>query len=72
MKNIHVTKHEEGWQAKEAGSKNPMATFSKQSDAINFGTSFAKLNGTELFVHGRNGQIRERNSFGNDPFPPKG
>jgi hypothetical protein len=25
-----------------------------------------------LFIHGRNGQIRGRDSHGNDPFPPKG
>ncbi|EGD1666955.1 DUF2188 domain-containing protein, partial [Escherichia coli] len=23
-------------------------------------------------IHGRDGQIRERDSYGNDPFPPKG
>jgi hypothetical protein len=23
-------------------------------------------------IHGRNGQIRQRNSHGHDPFPPKG
>jgi hypothetical protein len=23
-------------------------------------------------IHGENGRIRERNSYGNDPHPPKG
>ncbi|WP_268245296.1 DUF2188 domain-containing protein [Vulcaniibacterium thermophilum] len=27
---------------------------------------------SELFIQGRDGQIRERNSYGDDPFPPKG
>ena len=27
---------------------------------------------SELFIQGRDGQIRERNSYGNDPYPPKG
>ena len=27
---------------------------------------------SEVFIHGENGRIRERNSYGNDPFPPKG
>jgi hypothetical protein len=27
--------------------------------------------GSELLIHGQNGQIRERNSYGNDPHPPK-
>ncbi|MDE0092409.1 MAG: DUF2188 domain-containing protein, partial [Oligoflexia bacterium] len=26
----------------------------------------------ELSIHGRNGRIREKNSYGSDPFPPKG
>jgi hypothetical protein len=25
-----------------------------------------------LVIHGRNGQIRARDSFGGDPFPPRG
>jgi hypothetical protein len=27
---------------------------------------------SELFTHRKNGQIRDRDSYGNDPFPPKG
>jgi hypothetical protein len=23
-------------------------------------------------IHGEDGRIRERNSYGNDPYPPKG
>jgi hypothetical protein len=26
---------------------------------------------TELFIHRENGMIRERNSYGNDPCPPR-
>lgn len=27
---------------------------------------------SEVLIHGENGRIRERNSYGNDPHPPKG
>ena len=27
---------------------------------------------TELFIHRPNGRIRDRNSYGNDPYPPLG
>jgi hypothetical protein len=27
---------------------------------------------SELLIHGENGRIREKNSYGNDPYPPKG
>lgn len=26
----------------------------------------------EFHLHNRQGQIRERDSYGNDPYPPKG
>ncbi|MDG6135643.1 DUF2188 domain-containing protein [Lactococcus petauri] len=42
------------------------------AEAINKATQIAKNKNSEMFIHGRNGQIRERNSYGNDPFPPKG
>ncbi|RUW04999.1 DUF2188 domain-containing protein, partial [Mesorhizobium sp. M1A.F.Ca.IN.020.06.1.1] len=32
----------------------------------------ARNQGSEMFIHGENGRIRERNTYGNDPFPPKG
>ena len=28
--------------------------------------------GGEVFIHGRDGKIRERNTYGHDPFPPQG
>nr|WP_084389162.1 DUF2188 domain-containing protein [Fusibacter sp. 3D3] len=32
----------------------------------------AKNQQSELVIHRPNGQIREKNSYGNDPYPPKG
>jgi hypothetical protein len=32
----------------------------------------ARQGGGELVIHGQDGRIRERNTHGNDPFPPKG
>ncbi|WP_157788649.1 DUF2188 domain-containing protein, partial [Vibrio cholerae] len=32
----------------------------------------ARRQESEAFVHRKNGTIRERDSYGNDPFPPKG
>ncbi|CAG2161004.1 DUF2188 domain-containing protein [Cupriavidus numazuensis] len=42
-------------------------TFDTQADAIAAGTRRAKEKKVELFIHGRDGQIRERNTFGHDP-----
>ncbi|WP_454289608.1 DUF2188 domain-containing protein [Rhizobium arsenicireducens] len=36
------------------------------------GHNAAQNQKTEMLIHGENGRIRERNSYGNDPHPPKG
>lgn len=61
-----------GWNVKGAGNTRATANFGTQAEAINKATQIAKNQNSEMFIHGRNGQIRERNSYGNDPFPPKG
>ncbi|MDP1898635.1 MAG: DUF2188 domain-containing protein [Sulfurimicrobium sp.] len=43
-----------------------------QQEAINRARGIAVNQQSELFIQGRDGQIRERNSYGNDPYPPKG
>lgn len=43
-----------------------------QAAAIEAGRSLARARQAEHRIHGRNGQIRESNSYGNDDFPPRG
>ena len=43
-----------------------------QAEAIQRAREIARNQESELFIHGRDGRIRERDSFGNDPFPPRG
>lgn len=71
-KNQHVVPAQGGWAVKGEGAKRASSVHSTQVQAINRATEIAKSQQSEMFVHGRNGQIRERNSFGNDPFPPRG
>jgi uncharacterized protein DUF2188 len=44
----------------------------KQSTAIEEGRRQAIELETEHVIHNRQGQIRDKNSYGNDPYPPKG
>ncbi len=69
---IHITPHEDGWQIKKAGNSKASKVCSTQKECIELGTQQAKRNGAELYIHNKQGKIREKNSFGNDPFPPKG
>ena len=71
-RNQHVVRHERGWAVRGAVSRRPSSVHQTQKEAIAAGRNIAQRQGVELFVHGRDGRIRERNSYGNDPCPPKG
>jgi hypothetical protein len=42
-----------------------------QAEAEQAGRQLARDNHTEFNLHGRNGQVRQKDSYGNDPYPPK-
>ncbi len=71
-KNQHVVPHKDGWAVKGEGNQKATSIHNTQQQAIEAGRNIAQNQQSELLVHGRNGQIRERDSFGHDPFPPKG
>lgn len=68
----HIVRHSDGWAVKKSGSSRATKVFDTQSEAFSFGREVAINQSTELFLHGRNGQIRERNSYGNDPRSSRG
>jgi hypothetical protein len=60
----HVVPNERGWSVRKAGSVRATSTHATQADAIAAATEIARNQKTELYIHGRDGRIRERNSFG--------
>ena len=70
-KDIHVVPQGKQWAVKPEGSA-PTSTHRTQAAAIDRGRAAAKQNQSELNIHGRDGQIREKNTYGTDPHPPKG
>lgn len=72
-KSVHVTPHPDGGhQVKTGGAGRAYRRTETQAEAIEIGRQVAINQGAELKIHGMNGRIRESNSYGNDPFPPKG
>ncbi len=69
--NQHVTPHPDGWAVRREGSIRPSSIHPAQRDAVDKAREISRNQGTELLIHGRNGQIRERDSHGHDPCPPK-
>lgn len=71
-RNQHVVPHKDGWAVRGAGSQRASSVHPTQREAIEAGRNIVRNQGTELFIHDRHGRIRERDSHGNDPFPPRG
>ncbi|MCP5456225.1 MAG: DUF2188 domain-containing protein [Thermotogae bacterium] len=70
-KNQHVLPKNEKWVVKSEDNKNYSKTFETQREAIEYAKTIAKKEKSELIIHGKDGKIREKNSYGNDPCPPK-
>jgi hypothetical protein len=69
----HVVPHSDGWAVRGEGNSRATSVHDTQREAIDAGREIARNQGGELLIHGRNGQIRERDSSGNnDPYPPPG
>jgi hypothetical protein len=70
-KPIHVVPRGGRWAVKRAGSRRASSLHSTQAQAERAGRSRARTGKTEFLLHGRNGRIRQRDSYGRDPYPPK-
>jgi hypothetical protein len=71
-RNQHVVPHGDDWAVRGAGNSRVTSVHPTQAEAIKRGREIAQNQGSELVIHGENGQIREKNSYGNDPYPPPG
>ena len=71
-KDYWATKHPDGWQVKGAENKQATSVHSTQASAWAEAKSRAIETKGEAFLTGRNGQIRERNTYGHDPVKSKG
>jgi hypothetical protein len=66
-RNIHVVPRDNRWAVETEGGGPGRLEFDTQEEAIAAGTEKAQKEKVELLIHGRDGQIRARNSFGHDP-----
>lgn len=69
---VHTVPHGDGWANRREGSERVSKTFDTKSAAQSAGRETARREKTEHIIHNRDGQIGERNSYGNDPHPPRG
>jgi len=70
-KNYHVVPSDEGWKVKREGADKAGSVHDTQREAIEVGRERAIRDRGELVIHGEDGKIRDKDSYGHDPYPPK-
>lgn len=72
IKGKHVVPRQRGgWAVKTAGNTRAGKVFENKAEAVKYARDAAKKLNGELYVHGKDGTIKERRSYGDDPFPPR-
>ena len=56
-----------GWEVARQGDNRAMSLHPTQAEAREAGRKTARRERTEFILKGRNGQIRDRSSYGSDP-----
>jgi len=70
-KNQYVVPTKDGWGVRSEGSSKLTVKTATKAEALKKGTSIASYQQSELTILKKDGKIQNKNSFGNDPNPPK-
>ncbi len=70
-KNQHVVKIDDGWGVRGENNDRLTSAHKTQGGAIDAAIEIAKNKQSDVIIHDRHGKIRDRDSYGNDPCPPK-
>ena len=71
MTDQHVVPYNNDWAVRGAGNSRVTSIHDTQSEAINSARSIAINQGSEVVIHGTDGRIRDKDSHGKDPCPPR-
>lgn len=72
-KNFWTQKRNDGkWETKQEGAGRASRTFDTQAESWDYTQQRARDSKGEALLKGSDNQIRERNTYGHDPHPPKG
>ena len=70
-KNVHIVPDGNRWAVKREGKTDPLSTHRTKELADESGRPVARREKVELVIHKKDGTIQDKDSFGNDPYPPK-
>jgi hypothetical protein len=71
-KGQHVVPNGSKWVVRRAGTVRASGVYNTQKEAVDKAREAARIQKTELYIHGRDGRIRDRSTYNTDPCPPKG
>ena len=69
--NQWVSPRDGKWAVHGEGNQRDTKLFDRQSDAAAYARNIAINQKSEVIIQGRNGKIRSKDSYGNDPCPPR-
>lgn len=72
-KNLHVTyrKDEDIWAVVRDNYDRASGLFDTKAEAVDAARQYARNDKVELSIHRKDNVITEKESYGNDPCPPK-
>ena len=70
-KNQHVITHKNKWAVRGEGNKKVTSAHRTQTEAILAARRIAINQYSEVVIHRPDGTIRDKDSYGKDPCPPK-
>lgn len=71
-KDVHVVPDGKSWRVEREGQKRAIAVSDTQAEAAKIGRATARKDQVEFNLHGRDGRVRAKDSYGNDPRRIKG
>ncbi len=57
------------WTVRNVGASRASRVFETQADAVAYAKEKAQAEGAILYIHGRNGLVKDRIVYGGDPSP---
>lgn len=70
-KNQHVVPYQDKWAVRGEGNEKVTSTHDTQAQAIQGAREIAINQRSEVVIHRPDGTIRDKDSYGKDPYPPK-
>lgn len=70
-KNQHVVPRGDGWAVRGAGNSRDTSHHDTQAQAAERAREIARHQQSEVVIHRPDGRIRDRDSYGPDPNPPR-